>query len=247
MPQGKMSTRLAWYALAVMLGSFTGCSCESEKMSMVNPEAVHQSYIVSYNADVNRAEASARFRFGGATGTNLELDGIAKVTHSSCELKKAHLFGVYYAGNCAGHNVDQVFEFTDTAGKNFKNTIKLLAIEFPANMRAEMSRAKGITVVFAGDAVAQDEHVELTINQNVMGVGDAKGGVGQSRSKTIQNRTVGATEIAVTAGDLQEFSDGDATLTLKRVRNHAPQNVTSRGGHMSATYVAKERRVVMVK
>ncbi|MBI1832452.1 MAG: hypothetical protein HYR84_13495, partial [Planctomycetes bacterium] len=79
------------------------------------------------------------------------------------------------------------------------------------------------------------------------GAGNPKADMEQSTSKTFQQRTVGATEVSVTANDLQAFGDGDATLALKRVRNHSPQNATSRGGHMSATYVAKERTTKLAK
>lgn len=226
------------YSLAILLATFTGCSCESEKASMANPEAVHQTYSVTFDAGTKKTSASARFRFGGATGTNLELDGVAKVVHSSCELKRANSFGVYYVGATDGYQPQHEFTYTDTAGKVYTNAIRLAAIDFAADMPVEISRGKPLVVRFAGDAVAVGERVSLSLLQPTQP---------QAVNKTVDVSQPGATQIVMSEIDLQPFADGDATLSLSRMSNQSLQAATSRGGGISATYSAAARKIKIVK
>lgn len=234
-----LRARSAWYAVAVLLGCFTGCSCESEKASLVNPEGVHQIYTVTYNGDAKSTTVNARFRFGGAGGTNLELDGVAKVTHNVCEFKKSSFLGVNYAGSFQGHQAEHIFEYTDTAGKLHRNTIRLPAVDFGADAPAEISRSKDLRLAFVGDAVGQDESVEVSIHQANQG--------NQSVSRVVSNRTAGARDVLVSAAELGAFAEGDATLTLTRRVTGTLQSATTRGGSITANYVSDSRKVKIVK
>ncbi len=233
-----LRTRTVWYSLAILLGSFTGCSCESEKATLVNPEAVHQSYSVSHDAGTKKTTVNARFRFGGPTGTNLELDGLAKVVHSSCELKRGNLFGVHYAGNCDGFQADHEFTYTDTAGKIYKNAIHLASVDFPADMPAEVSRSKPFVLSFVGDAIAEGDRVDISITQMAQP---------QAITKTNSGSQVGSKQVSVTEGEMQSFAEGEATIVLTRQQNKSLQAGTTRGGGITASYATAQRKVAIVK
>ena len=61
-------------------------SCTIEDSSDVNQEKIYADYEVFYNSNTDKTLAVAKFKFGGATGTVLQLTDPAQVTFNGDKL-----------------------------------------------------------------------------------------------------------------------------------------------------------------
>lgn len=74
----------AFYGLVLSL--FFLSACEVEASADVNQERIYADYKVFYNSNTDKTWVIARFRFGGPTGTLLELNALASVSFDGDEL-----------------------------------------------------------------------------------------------------------------------------------------------------------------
>lgn len=230
--------RMFWYSFAVLLAGFTGCSCQSENASSVNPETVYQAYSITYNTATKKTTAIARFRSGGITGPALRLDGMAKITHNHFELKPTsdEMHGFHYVGAADGFIPDHTFTYTDTHGKTYTNSAKIISIEFADNAPVKISRSHLPSFPFVGaEPINDDEAFQVALHPPF-----------QKHLMIHSNLGPGAKELTIhTENYLHEFPDGKQTIQLERSRNVPLQQATPRGGAIAVLYMSAPRVVTI--
>jgi len=70
-------------------------SCAKEIASDVNQDTIYTDYEVFYNQNTDKTWVVAKFRFGGPTGTLLELDSTSYVTFNGDTLA----YNIFYIGH----------------------------------------------------------------------------------------------------------------------------------------------------
>ncbi len=212
----------------------SACSVDTGNCTDVNQAKIYQYYSASYDAKDDSTRASAQFRFAGATGTTLLMDGKCAVTHDTITLEKSalsSLLGTSYSGSKTGYLAASTFTFTNNAGASFVNAItnpSTIALSSPAST---VSRASDLTISFT-PAVAANEsvlvHVEYVSTPTAV-----------TRSQATQSTsTVGATSATISKSALAEMSsDGSVYLYARRhYSKDLDQKSESEGGSLNYYY-----------
>ena len=199
-------------------------SCAKEKSENVNQDSIYTIYELFYNADTDKTIARAIFRFGGPTGTLLELNAPASSTFNGDALSWAPVSG-FHKKEYAGFTSSGTFVYTDLDANTFTNsTATIDTIAFPAV--DTISAGSAFTFTWTGNPLIAGETVTLTIN------GPTAGNV-----EIFSVSTVGATEIVLSKDRLDNLGIGDGTMSLTRVFNRATVDEgTSTGGRMAVWY-----------
>ena len=115
------------YLIVMMLASTAALffhSCAAEDSTDVNQDRIHAVYEIFYNANTDKSQVLARFRFGHRGGTILELtDGSgASVTFEGDPLTYNGIAGAHYK-EYAGKIDGGEFVYTNTDSDVFKNIV----------------------------------------------------------------------------------------------------------------------------
>ena len=99
-------------------------SCAKEDSNDVNQDKIWSEYKLYYDQNDDKTHAIARFRFGGATGTLLELTDStnASVTYNGTVMPYNAWWGAHhleFAGNITTGN----FVYTNTEGTTYSNSV----------------------------------------------------------------------------------------------------------------------------
>ena len=70
---------ILFYASLTLFAAILFMACPIEDSADVNQDKIYTDYEVFYNSNTDKTQVLARFRFGGATGTLLELNEPAEV------------------------------------------------------------------------------------------------------------------------------------------------------------------------
>ena len=139
---------------------FTACTGESA--GDVNQDRIYTEYEQFYNSNTGTTTVIARFRFGGALGTILELDSTDNVKFNGDDLPYSIFWGAHvkeYVGNIA----PGTFVYTNLDGNVFTNTVPAFeSIDFPANF-TELSRSTAYDFQWTGTALGQNQEVGVFV------------------------------------------------------------------------------------
>lgn len=235
------------FLLAVLA---VGCfqSADNVDSKHIDPEAVYQLYAVTHHAEADGAILFARFRVGGAGGTNLELTPPAAVTGDGEPLAPKSgvilsdtLPGRYYQRDVRGFRNDHEFAF-EMGGKTFRNTTRLERADFAPNQPTEFARGKDSTLTFAGPPLRAREVVSLLLLGPVGAAGEGKSG---SAAATATRE--GATSVTLSSAQLTELSADRGQMMWRRTWKHALQQGSKAGGEVEATYHSKALAFTLVK
>lgn len=213
-----------------LLGLF---GCNVEDSGDVNQDKIHTRYELFYNENDDKTVAVARFRFGSATGTLLELNDNASVTFNGNPLS----YNAWYLGHTmefAGWVDSGTFVYNDLDQLTFTNTvIPYDSIGFPDGFDT-IVRTQANTLSWDGNALSANEHVGLFVGSWAWG----------DDALYIQSAD-NATNIVMGTNQLSNVPVGPSTLFMDRWTEVPVAEGTSEGGVVIGKYRA-ENRVVQV-
>ena len=213
---------------------FVACSVQTEKCTDVNQDKIYQGYSVSYDATSNTTSASAQFRFGGITGTTLEMDGKCSISHDSISLSKDALSGIIgtsYGGSKSGYVASNTFTFTNNNGQGLVNKIDNASAVELSSPPSSISKGSDVTLSFT-PAVGMKESVSVYVK--LTNPPDGSSTTSASGSTDAQ----GATSVTITSTKLSQLSSTGA-ITLDAERTYSKgldQAAASESGHMVYYY-----------
>ncbi|MFC2111212.1 hypothetical protein ACFLQ5_02035 [Bacteroidota bacterium] len=210
--------------LILGIGIILFCSCAKEESENVKQDSIYTIYELFYNLNTDKTTAQATFRFGGATGTLLDLNAPAISTFNGDELLYNSVSGVHKK-EYAGIIKSGTFIYTDLDNNTFTNTTPTMdSISFP--LIDTISSGSAFTFQWVGNPVGTKETITLTID-----------GIQQGNFEVFSKILVGATEIILPVNKLQNLGIGNASCTLTRAFNkYTVDQGTSKGGRMAVRY-----------
>ncbi|MFY0643463.1 MAG: hypothetical protein JXR19_03275 [Bacteroidia bacterium] len=204
-------------------------SCAKEDSANVEQDSIYSIYTLVYKQKEAKTTASATFRFGGATGTLLELKDPASATFESDLLLYNGLTGEHkkeYAGIVKSGS----FMYTNTDGNVYKNTTRVMdTIAFPTIDTIDASMAYDFSWV--GNPLASGETISLTID-----------GTQQQNFEIFSTIVPAKTNLILGTDKLQKLGHGLATCVLRREHNRfTVDEGTSKGGRMAVVYTTEKQ------
>ena len=215
-----MKTKIGLIALSLSLL----VACAKEDSENVNQDSIYSIYELHYNKAQDKTTARATFRFGGPTGTLLDLTDPAKVTFDDDALLFNSTLG-FHSKTYAGYKDTGTFLYTDLDNKSFTNGIrKLIPIDFATIDTIDAGGA--YTFTWTGDPVQTFETVSVTID-----------GTMQNNFEIFSTSLPTASQLVLAANRLQKLGTGPAKIVLKRSYNRLTvAEGTSKGGRVNTDY-----------
>lgn len=226
-------TRFTRHALGFMfLAAIALTGCLREDSENVNQDRIWGHYELFYDGNDDVTYVRATFRFGHALGTKLELTEPSTVKFNGSEITFRPALAMYER-SFPGFIPSGTFEFQDTDGNLFVNDVEIHAIEQPLEV-GPINRTQAFAYPWMGEAISSRETVTLTLR------GGNNGG-----AEVFTTAAIGATELTLGIGQLQQLSTGNGTATLDRVYNPSISQATSAGGLLWGKYRAPDKTVVL--
>ena len=198
--------------------------CAKEESQNVNQDSIFTIYELFYNNSDDITTARAVFRFGGATGTLLDLNEPAVSTFNGDELLYNQISG-FHKKEYSGFTASGTFVYTDLDNNTFTNETPTIDPIHFFNIDT-ISSGSSFLFEWDGNPLGEDETVSLTIN-----------GTQQGNVEIFATISQGATEMVLEADKLQNLGIGDAECVLMRIENqNSVDEGTSTGGRMAVWY-----------
>lgn len=210
--------------------ALTGCLREDSEN--VNQDRIWGHYELFYDANDDVTYVRATFRFGHALGTKLELTEPSTVKFNGGEITFRPALAMYER-SFPGYIPSGTFEFQDMDGNTFINDAEIHPIEQPLEV-GPIDRNQAFAYPWEGNEVNTRETVTLTLR------GGNNGG-----AEVFTTSAIGATELTLGVGQLQNLSTGDGTAVLERLYNPSISQATSAGGLVWGRYRAVNKTVVI--
>lgn len=221
---------IALFAMSTLI-----TSCANEDSTDVNQDRIYAEYELFYDANTDKTYASAIFRFGNATGTQLELTAPSEVKFNGDVIPFDATFS-YYRKEYAGRITAGTFVFTNTDGVSFTNAVaSTRTIAFPANMDT-IHNTNSYTFVWIGDSIVANERADLWMD-----------GPLQNNAEYFTQYLVNTNSIVLPANRLQALGVGTTNCTLERIQEDTATGVTSAGGKIRLKYKAVNAVVQVVQ
>ena len=221
---------LALLAIAAIL-----TSCEVEDSADVNQDKIYQDYELFYNSNTDKTWVVARFRFGGPTGTLLQLNDPANVTFEGEVVPFSAIFGGHqreFAGKIDGGT----FVYTNTLGETFTNTVPVYeSIQFPASLDT-LSKSSAYSLDWEGTALKANQFVGVFVGSWTFG-DDA----------LFLQTGEGETNLVMGTDQLDNLPLGPSTLFMDRSTDITITEGTSEGGRIRGKFRATNKRVTVVE
>ena len=211
---------------------FSLTSCIRENSDAVDQDRIFTVYKLFYNANEDKTYAQATFRFSNALGTKLELASPSTVRFNGNELTFQPLLAIYQK-EYAGYLDSGTFEWEDTNGKLFTNSVHIIDIDYP-EMLDSIDSANSYELVWQGTPLSQGEKVTVTINGNLEG--DAK---------IFSTDDLNAKSIILEKDKLSTIGKGEITLWMDRDNNVGLAEQTSAGGIISGVYRPENAKPIL--
>jgi hypothetical protein len=223
----KRSLFFAAFASALLLASCG--STDTASSDAVKQSEIFQSYTVTYDAGDRELYGSASFRFGGSTGTTLNLAGGSgiQLDGESLATENNMFSGTFYRlSKQAEFKGKYAFRFEDCEKKVYTNTAEFNAIEV-AEFPEKADKSTGLMVKWL---------VPLKNNETVfLYLEDSKNNTA-STSTTV----VGANSIELSTDQMNNIVPGQVNIYLVRETNNALAEATHLGGNMYTQYTSKK-------
>jgi len=212
------------WLLGLLFLGFT--SCNKEDSVDVNQDKIYCDYELFYNQNDDKTHAVARFRFGSATGTVLELTDStdASVTFNGEVLP----YNVWYNGHhkeYAGQVTSGSFVYTNSNGDTYTNAVPNgESIAFPTGFDT-ITKSIAQTLTWDGTALSPDQHVGFFVGTPTWGQ--------DALFFTADN---GGTNIVLGVNQKSNLALGNATLFMDRSTATNVTEGTSKGGRIRYRY-----------
>jgi hypothetical protein len=209
-------------------------SCTGESAGDVNQDRIYTEYEQFYNSNTGTTTVIARFRFGNALGTILELDSTDNVKFNGDDLPYSIFWGAHvreYVGNIA----PGTFVYTNLDGNVFTNTVPTFeTIDFPSNF-TELNRSTPYDFQWTGTAIGQNQEVGVFVGSWAWG----------DDTWNFTN-SVGATNMVFGINSLSNLPLGTSTVYLDRTTRKTNIQGTSRGGVIKGKFRAPNRVINVI-
>ena len=234
-----MKTKIlfALTALASLLN--TACSVETMNSDQVVPQAIYQSYSVTYHAASDSTEYYAQFRAGGPTGTTLSLTDPSMIKANNSKLSSKWMLGTYYSRSVSGFHPEATFEWTDNQQKVYQNSAVLKPISI-RQAAATISAKSPYEVELDVQNLSSDEEVSVSLSQERQGQEQKDYRLVRAAYDPNNRKAI------FSPAELAKLWNGNATLTVTRGKSQALKQSPNSKGNLSATYVAPPRTVVIM-
>ncbi len=209
-------------------------SCAKENASDVNQDKIYTDYEVFYNQNTDKTWVIAKFRFGGPTGTILELDSTSYVTFNGDTLA----YNIFYTGHFkeyAGRITTGTFKYENIAGQTFVNSIPNVDVLAFASDFDSLKKSQAQTITWVGSALAANESVGIFVGNGAWG----------QAALTWQDQD-GASNIVLGITQMASLGLGNSTAFMDRQNEIDVTQGTSKGGKIRAKYRALNRVVQVV-
>lgn len=209
-------------------------STDSSTSNNVNQDEIWQSYWVEYVESSETILAGCTFRFGGSTGTTLQLTEPSKVLFEGNEMDftsgvliKGMIGGTHYNYEGKGPlNNKYTFEYTNNNGKLFTNSIATSALALDA-VPEELS-ATGNNIITLKTPLGTDESLSVKVSNE------------KGDFETFDEYKPGQNQLTIPGSELNELGNGPVTITFtKRKEVDALQQANHLGGGISFTFESK--------
>ena len=209
-------------------------SCTGESAGDVNQDRIYTEYEQFYNSNTGVTTVIARFRFGGALGTLLELDSTDNVKFNG-DVLPYNIFWGGHAKDYVGNIPPGTFVYTNLDGNVFTNTVPAFeSIGFPSSF-TELSRSAAYDFQWAGTALSQNQEVGAFIGSWTWG----------DDTWNFTN-SVGATNMVFGINSLSNLPLGTSTVYLDRTTRKTNIQGTSKGGVIKGKFRAPNRVINVI-
>jgi hypothetical protein len=212
-------------------------SCAKQDSKDVNQDKIWTEYQLFYDKNDDKTKALARFRFGGATGTLLELTDStgASITFNGQAMPYNTLWSAHYL-EFAGNVTSGTFKYTNTNGTSYSNTVPGGAdtIAYPIAFDT-IKKSIAETFTWGGSALAANQSVSIFV-----------GSWTWAQDALFYTEADGATNLIMGVQSKSGLSTGPAIIYMDRAMRSSTINGTSQGGTISYIYRPKNDTVQVV-
>lgn len=223
------------FIFQAIIGVFIFASCEKESASDVNQDKIYTDYEQFYDKNTDKTTVVARFRFGGVTGTLLELDSTDFVTFNGDMLP----YNEWYGGHVkeyAGLQAPGTFSYTNLDNETFTNSVPAFdSIAFPAAFDT-IVKSVANTLTWVGSPLAANQNVGLFVGSWTWG-----------QDALYYQDGDGATNLILGTGQLSNVPVGPSICYMDRATDVALTQATPEGGRIRAKYRAQNKQVQVVQ
>ena len=209
--------------LLLLVASFF-ISCEKENSEDVNQDKIYTDYELFYNKNTDKTVAVAKFKFGGPTGTILELSDGATVSFNGDNLT----YNGWYAGHMkeyAGLVTSGTFLYTDVNGDTYSNaTPSMDTIAFATDFDT-IIKSQANTLTWQGKSLAADEAVAVFVGSWTWG-----------QDALFYQAQTGATNIVMGITQMSNLAEGTSTVYMDRSKDLSVAQGTGEGGRIRSKY-----------
>lgn len=202
-------------------------SCAKEDSSDVNQDKIWTEYELFYNKNDDKTHAVARFRFGGSTGTLLELSDTsgAQVTFNGSVMPYNAWWGAHHL-EFAGKLTSGTFSYKNTNGTVYTNAVPAGAdtIAYPVGFDT-IVKSQSETFTWIGNPLAPDQSVGIFV-----------GSWAWANDALFYTEDDNATNMIFGVQAKNSLSLGQATVYMDRTVRKNTINGTSKGGTIRYTY-----------
>lgn len=225
------------FPLLTLLAGFSllFIGCDKESASDVNQDKIWAEYELFYDKNTDVTTAIARFRFGGATGTLLELDGEDKVTFNNEDLPYNIWWGAHvkeYSGLVTGGT----FAYTNLDNQTFTNTVPAYESIAFADDFTTIQKGQSNTITWVVTPLAANQYVGIFIGTWTWG----------QDALSLQDGD-GATNMVIGLNQINQLAVGAATCIMDRTTDLPVSQGTSEGGRIRGKYRALNKQVQVVE
>lgn len=210
------------FASLVLVGCGVG-----EDSDDVNQERIYADYEIFYNANEGKTHAIARFRFGNAFGTLLELKPAsgASVTYNGDALAYSSFWGGHHKEYAGNNETGGTFIYTNTEDTVFTNVVPSdSTISFPSGFDT-IDKNIAQTLAWDGSSLASNDQIGIFVGSWVWG-DDA----------LFYTDADNATEIVFGINQMQNLATGSATVYMDRWNAQDVSEGTPEGGRIRYKY-----------
>ena len=229
----KIDMKKVLFSLSLLFAVvFTACTGESA--GDVNQDRIYTEYEQFYNSNTGTTTVIARFRFGNALGTILELDSTDNVKFNG-DVLPYNIFWGGHAKDYVGNIPPGTFVYTNLDGNVFTNTVPAFeSIDFPSNF-TELSRSTAYDFQWTGTALSQNQEVGVFVGSWAWG----------DDTWNFTN-SVGANNMVFGVNSLSNLPLGTSTVYLDRTTKKTNIQGTSRGGVIKGKFRAPNRVINVI-
>ncbi|HOY38194.1 MAG: hypothetical protein KBB11_01785 [Bacteroidales bacterium] len=225
-----MKSKIFFFFVIVISAGMFFTSCETEDSTDVNQDRIYAYYELFYSADQDVTFARASFRFGGITGTLLELTSPAYVKFNDNYMTYKPALA-YYEASFPGLVAEGDFTYYDLDSNIFVNHAVMHAIDLEETLDT-IVRGHVYELSFTGDSLRWNEIATAFINSSL----------GTDLQTFLQSELLSKSIIMPSERTLS-MTQGVNTVYVKRNYTNQVEEATTVGAEIHSIWQSHSRQV----